>query len=905
MNTELYKSIMNSLNIGYAYHKITFNKKNEVEDLQLTDCSQLFLQIVNLDKCEIINKFLSEIIVKEENKLINVYKNLISSNQLVNHQLKIKICDKYYYVKIYSENKNYLITAISDITHQITQMDRIILEVCDKIKSNILVANPQTGELRYANSEACSFYGYSLEEMANKSIYDFIVTNDNESEVKINDAVHEFSSEPINQLIDTAISTGKSQGLFFHKLKSDKIKQVLVYFTFIQFCGEDILFVVIQDKTEMFNIARKLQDNEVEYRILFDEAPLSYQSLDKEARFITVNKEWLKLLGYEEHEVIGKWFGDFLVEEYKDQFRLSFLKFKQSGISNIVLEMYKKNKEKVIVDIKGRVRFDELGNYTQSHCILSDITGIVKAQEKEKALNKAKNEFLAIISHEVRTPLTSILGLNQLMMHTNLDKIQRDYINKISNAGSSLLGIINDMLDITKYESGKLDVESLPFSFDNFMNNIITINKMRAEKSGNKFEYEYDKNIPNYLIGDALRLGQVINNILGNSIKFTHMGKIKLAIRLIGRSINDTDIQIVIRDNGIGMSKDQVEKLFKPFEQADASFKRKYGGSGLGMAISKQLIDLMGGDIKVESIHGDGTIFIINLNFKINNNPQEEEQSLLSKKAKKEHLKIIEGKKILVVEDHKINQKIICDLLNFYNLNIETANNGIEALDKVKQKDFDLILMDIQMPIMDGLTATEQIRKMEDEKKRNTPILAMTAHAMKEEYTKSLESGMNGHLTKPINIKVLEENLFRYLAGEEIVLMESQSLSGRIDNELIDIRMGLMRFRHDAKAYKSSLNEFLEYKDSDSQLLRMLNNNDLEQATRYLHSIKGIAGNLSINRLSKSADELKNTLTELSQRSKEYNISTFSDNLQKVMNAIESEEVFAKIDTVMHKYVEQ
>ena len=907
METDFYRDILCTLEIGFAYHKIISNKKDV--DFKLIECNEIFEKLTGLNRHECINNNLTQIINNhaENDKLIDVYKKIADKQHTSDFSMQMRHLNKYLFISIYyKEDDNFLMVAY-DITNRIKYIRKTVENICIEIKSTIFVIEPESGQILHANDDACSFYGYEHDEIINKSLFDFTFKPELPDKIPPEHLMlSSLIKKSIKELIKLAVKTGKSCGYFQQRDKDGNPKDVILYFNYSKIFDDGIIFVTVQDKTDIMNIAKKLRKHKEYYQILFEDAPLSCQTLDKNGKVIKVNKEWLKMLGYEKKDVQGKWFGDFLVEEYTDNFRNNFRKGKQEDIHEVACEMYKKNGRKISVNIKTKILRDRDGKFLQCNCILQDISSMIETQEREKTLSKTKNEFLAIISHEVRTPLTSILGLNQLLLDTDLNEAQIDYVNKISNAGRSLLGIINDMLDITKYESGKMNVENQPFTFDSFTSNIVTMNKMLAEKSCNSFEYDIDKNIPNYLIGDALRLGQVINNILGNSFKFTRNGKISLSIRLSGRTKDHADLQILIRDTGIGMTKEQVKKLFVPFEQADTSFARKYGGSGLGMAISKQLIDLMGGNISVESIYSEGTIFIITLTLPIDKTPHKNMQTSSVNIRRKALLLGIQGKEILVVDDHALNRKIICDILKFYKLNIDTAGNGIDAINKVKEKYYDLILMDIQMPEMDGLSATRYIRDMEDKKKRNIPILAMTAHAMKEEYLKSIDAGMNDHITKPIDVKALEESLLKYLKGIELTpskLPEEKETKDSKENEPIDIRIGLIRFNNDADAYKSSLIEFLSYKKADKKLLKMLKKDNKEEALRYLHSIKGLAGNLSINELSQAAEELREYLSNKSSVIDESDITHFSDNLKKAIEAIECKSVFNRIDLVISKHV--
>jgi len=337
---------------------------------------------------------------------------------------------------------------------------------------------------------------------------------------------------------------------------------------------------------------------------------------------------------------------------------------------------------------------------------------------------------------------------------------------------------------VTKFESGKLDLEKISFNLKEVAKNCISMNRVNAEAKGLSFHSNIDDNIPDLLVGDPTRINQILGNIISNAIKFTNSGKICVSARLVSATLNSADLQFIIRDTGIGMSSNQLENLFKPFTQADTSFVRKYGGTGLGMAISKQLIELMGGIIEVDSVLNEGTIIIISLNLPFEKRKINSTYGSYQDKTNFNELSKLKGKRVLIAEDHKINQDILKRILSKYSFEIEVANNGTEAIKKAHEKDYDIIFMDIQMPIMDGLVATHEIRKSDKLSLKKIPIVAMTAHAMETDNEKSLYVGMNDHLIKPIDIDKLEETLIKYLTNG-ITPIENIGSGAKNDNSAI------------------------------------------------------------------------------------------------------------------------
>lgn len=381
---------------------------------------------------------------------------------------------------------------------------------------------------------------------------------------------------------------------------------------------------------------------------------------------------------------------------------------------------------------------------------------LLKIKAEETA--KLKSEFLANMSHEIRTPMNGIIGMSYLTLQTHLDDKQRNFIEKIDNSAKTLLGIINNILDLSKIEAGKLSLEKIDFKLPELINHSVDLLRFKMEEKQIKLSIHYEKDLPELFHGDSLRISQILNNLLSNAVKFTSEGEINLYVK----KVHHNRYQFKIRDTGIGLSKEEQKNLFKSFSQADGSTSRKYGGTGLGLAISKQLVEMMNGKIWLDSTlnRGSSFFFEIELRALINNityqkiihNEREEEM--------REDIEKLEGKRLLLAEDNFINQEILIGLLENSKIEMDIAQNGEEAiaLYKKNKNDYNLILMDIQMPILDGYEAAKEIRKID----KKIPIIAITASAMKEDIHKTIMSGMNDHINKPIDVNQLYQILLRY-----------------------------------------------------------------------------------------------------------------------------------------------
>ncbi|MDL2263023.1 response regulator [Synergistaceae bacterium OttesenSCG-928-I11] len=401
---------------------------------------------------------------------------------------------------------------------------------------------------------------------------------------------------------------------------------------------------------------------------------------------------------------------------------------------------------------------------------ISDVTELTRAKVLAEDAAKAKSDFLASMSHEIRTPMNAIIGMTHLCMQTEPTDKQLNYLLKIQKAANVLLAIINDILDFSKIESGKFTLENTPFRLSEILKALWDMVAFRAEEKGVGFCMTVAPEIPDVFMGDPLRINQVLVNLCNNSIKFTEHGKISLDIDCVitdetANGMRFAELRFSVADTGIGMTDEQVRMLFRPFTQADGSITRKYGGSGLGLSISKYLVENMGGKIWVDSAFGEGSTF--HFTIRIGVIDDQEASGLPLKKLADEDGETKDRQKIeahvLLVEDNDINQEIAVEMLNQFGVSVDVASNGQEALDMLPQSRYDLVFMDVQMPIMDGLEATRRIRGDLNYSSDALPIIAMTAHAMKGDYEKSIDAGMNDHITKPIDPDELYETLRLWL----------------------------------------------------------------------------------------------------------------------------------------------
>lgn len=509
---------------------------------------------------------------------------------------------------------------------------------------------------------------------------------------------------------------------------------------------------------------------------------------------------------------------------------------------------------------------------------------LTERNEQLARATRMKDEFLANMSHEIRTPMNGVIGMTKLALETSLTTQQRGYLSKIDKSASVLLHVIDDILDFSKIEAGKLHLEQVPFSLNEVLSNLADVTSLQAEQKGLELLFSVAAESPLHLIGDPLRLGQVLLNLVSNAIKFTAAGHIVVAVTPVADPAAAVTLRFTVADTGIGLTADQQSHLFQAFSQADASTTRRFGGTGLGLAISKRLVDLMQGEIGIESRLGEGSSFWFTATFAIapllpQPNPAPlggghpalfgEERSAIAQPMPPAVLNQV---RVLLVEDHEINQELAMELLTQAGAIVTIANNGQEACDRALSAAFDVVLMDCQMPVMDGYEATQHIRTMPQG--ANIPIIAMTANAMQGDREKCLQVGMSDYLAKPI----VKENLYsviqRWVPSKQLPAPSISSPSSQATPKvleaatfapltLFDTALGLYYINDNPVLYRKLLLRFLTQQASFSQQVdQAMAAGDLSTVLHLAHSLKGLSGTLGCKTLQTKAARLENILRE-------------------------------------------
>ena len=525
------------------------------------------------------------------------------------------------------------------------------------------------------------------------------------------------------------------------------------------------------DITERRLIEIKLIESELHLRTIIENEPECIKIMDKEGLLLQMNPAGLAMIEADSLEqVAGRPVLEFIAPEY----RTAYAELHQRVLAGETRQL-----QYEVLGLKGGRRWldthaapmPDLG--TMVHLAVTRDISVQKKTELEllntnlllkeatiqaEAANRAKSAFLANMSHEIRTPMDAIIGLGRLALLTNLTEKQRDYLNKIESSSGTLLHLIDDLLDLSKVEAGKLTLETITFSLAACLTTVRSVIQVKAVEQGLDFPITVTPEVPTLLIGDPFRLEQILINLLGNAVKFTDQGEVSLEVTAVSAGADETVlVTCTVRDTGIGMTADQRANLFQPFTQADCSTTRRYGGTGLGLSISRQLVELMGGQIGVESEPGRGSVFRFTVPLVRGRLPAESAPPLLDPALITATLR---GRRVLVAEDNTINQQVARELLQKVGMVVTIAGDGRAAAAAATEfgVHFDVVLMDLQMPVMDGYEATRLIR--EQWPSDRLPIIAMTAYASQEELDRCLKSGMNDHLTKP----VLPERLYACLA---------------------------------------------------------------------------------------------------------------------------------------------
>lgn len=530
----------------------------------------------------------------------------------------------------------------------------------------------------------------------------------------------------------------------------------------LHYRGHDARAMAIQDISMNKQNEQELIENILRYRKLFEESKDAIYISGVKGRLLEVNQAFLDLFGYDRSETEGlNALRLYAHPEDRDIFTSEVEK--HGSVSSYEIKLKKKDGSVIDCLLSTTTRRNMRGKIIGYQGIVRDITERVRTQELIKAKELAeqsatmKAQFLANMSHEIRTPLNAIIGMANLLHSTPLEEKQQRFLKGIQSASEHLLVLINDILDFSKIEAGKLDLESINFSPNDLLEDIEQTFRLKVKEKGLEYQTHIEQNIPLYLIGDPTRLKQIFLNLISNAIKFTDKGFIRVESKLFTEDAQTATVAFSVSDSGIGIPADKQKIIFDSFSQVSSSTTRKFGGTGLGLAITKKLVEMQGGTISLKSEKGKGSSFIFVIKFKKGSGEGVEKD----KSNVFTHIKPLGEMRILLVEDNELNQVVATETIRKWgkSLDIEVCDNGKKAVARLQEKDFDIVLMDVQMPEMDGLEATQFIRK--DLAMNDLPILAMTAYATSGEAERTILAGMNDYISKPFNPLQLYEKIVK------------------------------------------------------------------------------------------------------------------------------------------------
>ena len=636
-----------------------------------------------------------------------------------------------------------------------------------------------------------------------------------------------------------------------------------------------------QAEAEQMILNQRLRDQQFYTRSLIEANIDALMTTDAKGIISDVNKQMEALTGRSRDELIGAPFKNYFTDPARAEAGIKLV-LAEGKVTDYELTALSWSGKKTLVSYNASTFYDRDRKLQGVFASARDVHLTVELENAKIVAEKAsllKSDFLSNMSHEIRTPMNSIIGMSHLALKSKLTPRQRDYLSKIQGSANFLLGIINDILDFSKIEAGKLTIEHTKIDLKEMLENVSNLISPQASIKKLKLIFDVDRNLPNNLIGDPLRLTQILINYANNAVKFTKAGEIDIVIRM--QEETDTDILLYcgVSDTGIGITDEQCRQLFQSFQQADSSTTRKYGGTGLGLVIAKKLAELMQGEVGVDSEFGKGSTFWFtarlgkDIDFKhpavFDSTTSEMGGVSFSRpdSPMEKQFGAFKGASILLVEDNKLNQEVALQLLRDAGFIVDLADNGEVAVHKVQKTLYDLVLMDMQMPIMDGITAAQEIRKLP--KCAHLPIIAMTANAMQVDRQRCLDAGMNDHLPKPVNPENLWQMLLRWIkapqqAGKDLSIVNQPVQY--TDDDLWELKSisaadGIRYCGGKVDVYRKQLGRFgLHYQGAAIKLQGLITEKKLVAAQSFCHELKGVCGTLGATEMFACVTEMDGLL---------------------------------------------
>jgi PAS domain S-box-containing protein len=754
-----------------------------------------------------------------------------------------------------------------------------VLETCEAL----VIVFDAAGRIVYSNRAFERVLGYASEELVGQVFFDVLVSPEGREQSRQR-LEHLFSSRAGSAFDNEWITkSGERRRISFSNVPTLDQQGVVQYYIAT---GIDI--------TDRYRAEQELLKSETQFRSIWEASCEPMVLTDPRGAIVKVNTAFASLLGADISSLEGTHVTTlFHAEERKALWEYHRARF-ASAVKKHFLEreLHFARGHSGIFEISV-TRVEIPGQAPQMLCILRDVTEqkesaeeLARAKEaaedanrelilanrsleetgrmaremadRAEALSAAKSDFLANITHEVRTPLNGILGMTGLALETDLLPDQREYLELVKSSGEALLSLVTDVLDYSKYEAGKLRLDCVEFSVRTFLREVLRPLALRASVSGLVFESGVDDPVPDQLIGDPMRIGQVLRNLVGNAIKFTNQGEVSVHVHAESIQGSQVTLSFSIADTGIGIPREMHRTIFEPFTQADGSTTRKYGGTGLGLSISSGLVELMDGKIWVESEPGKGSTFYFTITLEL---PAEQASHELARPAQNHHPTAPKRSlRILVAEDNSVNQRLAARLLEREGHSVTIAESGQEAVDLFATRPFDLILMDVQMPGLDGLQATALIREQERATGGHVPIAAMTAQAAESDRLRCLESGMDAYVTKPVHVPALLKMIESVGGGGSSMNIELAGEGASVGAQLrqLDEALALSRVGGDVDLLKEVIELFLDdYPGTFEKIKNAVAASDASALEHHAHSLKGSVSTFGANRAFEAAFALE------------------------------------------------
>ena len=716
-----------------------------------------------------------------------------------------------------------------------------------------------------ANSKGVFFLNNDITIAWANTAYESI-TGYTQDELKDKNPVHLFFNEQTDPAIIARMREKDTKGEdfteeFLHKKKDGSVFWARLNMQFVTDDAGKISqrFGVLDDITKEKDAEQAVRIREEKYRSIIANMNLGLLEVDNNEIIQYANQSFMNMSGFSDAELIGNKPSDFFISGENIEVIKSKNEQRTQGISDAYeIPVRDKKGDLRYWLISGAPRYNDKGEIIGSIGIHLDVTKqklqeleLIEARKKAEGASEAKETFLANMSHEIRTPLNAIIGMLRELSKETVNNKQRAYLNNANAASRHLLSIINNILDISKIEAGEFQLEKRHISMVDVINETVSIISSNAEEKLIDIQTSFAADLKPALIGDPVRIRQILINLLGNSIKFTEKGYIHIECTIKKTSHYEQYVQISIMDTGIGMDKAFLKDLFKKFSQENKSTAIKYGGTGLGMAITYQLVQLMGGSIEISSEKGKGTQVDLLLPMPIGNINE------IEKSVDTDNFNELRGLKVLLAEDNELNRIVAINTLSYFGLQTTEAENGLIAIEKLKNNHFDVILMDLHMPEMDGLQATRVIRQ---ELKSDIPIIALTANAFKKEIEQCLEAGMNDFVTKPFEESVLLQSLLKHVLHKSYTQKSSSQPSeteAPVD-KLYDLSRLIDISRGDTEFIEKMISLFIDQAAlSMQQIKEAFEKKDYVTVGETAHRIKASIGNLGITYIKQDIADLE------------------------------------------------